>query len=1536
MTQHNGWPFDFGQWLTDFSLNDGIVTVPAWLSQDGAAGGSIPEHAGMTPPVTFRTLLNQPPGPAPASGSAAVSTMSSGDGLTSGINGGAVRFSVTSGAGVASGNQTIISNASTFSGGAATATSASDLNALITAADQQISAGTLTINISGLLALNTLPAVANGETLTIVSNVGTVTKLTAVPDIAAINLHSGVSLVIAGSNNAILDGGNTVRGLFAYAGNVTVNNLTIENTVAQGGSGSNAGFAGGGGAGLGGGLFVGATATVTLNSVSFSTNKAFGGAGGNNTGGGTADWGGGGGLGGNAGIVFGGLYFSGGGGVGRTAFGGVGSSKAVTTTSGSDSTSVPGPGIIVGGASAGNGAPISSGNDPHTTGAINGGGGGISEGTGHNPSFPSPLHYYGAGSGGGGVGGHSGYSKLSPYNGSKTAGGGGKGGFGGGGGAGYYYGGNGGFGGGGGAGQYAYGGNGGFGGGGGGMPATKVGTGKTGKYALGGFGAGNAGGGYNIGNGHTPQYALSGGDSGGGGLGAGGAVFVQSGGVLTLGGAGSVAAGTVVGGAGGTPTGSDGNGAGTAGTAGSAFGSGIFIQNNSTSTAQGVTFAPASGQTLTVSGVIADEKGSGGAGANATMGSLQIKGGGTVRLTGVNTFAGGSSIGGGGTLDLGAIGAGGSGAISFSSGGTGRLLIENAALSAGHLNNTVSAFVGGDAIDLSGLTFKAGATASIVSNTLSVVSNGVTDTMAVGGQGTNLGLVALQDAGTGTEVITTNFSISTEAQLLADLADVNNGGADAAGSVGYTFDFLNAVPLATGGETVNLLSGSSITYSGTGFTTGGTTTITAGELIAGASGALGSGALAIGASGTVSLNGFAQTIGDLSGSGQVLTQAAKLTEGTSNSTTFSGSLTGTGAAALIKQGSGTLALGGTDTLPGGLTINAGGVNLTSGTALNGGGGITFGAGTGDVLEFHASSVPANTIVGFVQGQTLDANLTGTTVTGAAIVNTNTLRLSLSSGGPFNLTMSPAQNWIGSNFNHSISGSDNFVTEGRFSPVVTAGGTVTFGAGGAPVAADPGLTIVDNASATLASAKVVIGGFLTGDTLTVGTPGGLTPGFSGGTLTLTGPASLATYQTALESVDFGFSPVNGDPSAGGTDKARTLSWSVNDGTLGSNTGTSSVHVTCYRRGTTILTDHGGVAVEELRAGELVVTVSGVARPIRWIGHRHLDLARHPAPEQVRPIAIRAGAVADGVPCRDLFVSPDHAILLDGVLILARQLVNGVSIVRDMQCQAVTYYHVELETHDILLAEALPAESYLDTGNRGLFENGGVPLILHPDMDGAQLQRLAGSCRPFVSDAARVEPIWRSLADRASRLGLHPAAPVETTGDPGLHLVMGDRAIEPVSIGGGCYTFVLPGVVGVLPEIDGVPPEVDGVPPEIDGSRAVPVRLVSRGIRQGELSPWIDDQRRLGVAVARLTIRRGTEVSPIPLDHPRLSRGWWDVETDGAALWRWTDGDAVVPLSGTGPAVLEVVLSGSLDYHLGRNVGEEAGAAAGLSGTFRVAA
>ena len=83
----------------------------------------------------------------------------------------------------------------------------------------------------------------------------------------------------------------------------------------------------------------------------------------------------------------------------------------------------------------------------------------------------------------------------------------------------------------------------------------------------------------------------------------------------------------------------------------------------------------------------------------------------------------------------------------------------------------------------------------------------------------------------------------------------------------------------------------------------------------------------------------------------------------------------------------------------------------------------------------------------------------------------------------------------------------------------------------------------------------------------------------------------------------------------------------------------------------------------------------------------------------PIRIERDAFADGMPHRDLLVSPDHAIFVDGKLICARQLVNGTTIRQERDWTAVDYYHVELDQHAILLAEGLPAESYSTPATAG---------------------------------------------------------------------------------------------------------------------------------------------------------------------------------------------------------------------------------------------
>ena len=333
------------------------------------------------------------------------------------------------------------------------------------------------------------------------------------------------------------------------------------------------------------------------------------------------------------------------------------------------------------------------------------------------------------------------------------------------------------------------------------------------------------------------------------------------------------------------------------------------------------------------------------------------------------------------------------------------------------------------------------------------------------------------------------------------------------------------------------------------------------------------------------------------------------------------------------------------------------------------------------------------------------------------------------------------------------------------------------------------------------------------------------------------------------------------------------------------------VACFAAGTRIATRRGPVAVEDLRPGDLVRTPldEGWA-PVVWTGHRRVDCARHPDPETLWPIRILPHAFGPGMPERVLYLSPDHAIQAGGGLIPARLLVNGASIAVARECRSVTYYHVELPRHDILLAEGLPAESYLDTGNRHAFENAGPTLLLHPRFEGGQARRLAGSRLPLLCEPAAVEPVWRALAQRAVEQGRTLPAPPVLTDDADPHLRAGTMRIRASRVDGGRHLFALPAHSG-------------------------PIWLMSRAARPSLERPWVEDRRMLGVRVGLLRLRRGQEDRAIPLDLPLYGPGWWATEPDTGGPRRWTDGAALIPLleqDSETPAVLEVFVTESLSY------------------------
>ena len=143
--------------------------------------------------------------------------------------------------------------------------------------------------------------------------------------------------------------------------------------------------------------------------------------------------------------------------------------------------------------------------------------------------------------------------------------------------------------------------------------------------------------------------------------------------------------------------------------------------------------------------------------------------------------------------------------------------------------------------------------------------------------------------------------------------------------------------------------------------------------------------------------------------------------------------------------------------------------------------------------------------------------------------------------------------------------------------------------------------------------------------------------------------------------------------------------------------------CFYPGTRLATPDGDIAVENIVAGTMLRTASGDDLPVRWIGRSEIA-TRFADPLRSLPVRIRAGALGAGLPRRDLLVSPGHAMFLDNMLIQAGALVNGTSIIRETSVPAhFTYYHVELATHELLLAEGAAAESFVDNIDRMHFSN-----------------------------------------------------------------------------------------------------------------------------------------------------------------------------------------------------------------------------------------
>ncbi|NDW05334.1 Hint domain-containing protein [Jiella pacifica] len=187
--------------------------------------------------------------------------------------------------------------------------------------------------------------------------------------------------------------------------------------------------------------------------------------------------------------------------------------------------------------------------------------------------------------------------------------------------------------------------------------------------------------------------------------------------------------------------------------------------------------------------------------------------------------------------------------------------------------------------------------------------------------------------------------------------------------------------------------------------------------------------------------------------------------------------------------------------------------------------------------------------------------------------------------------------------------------------------------------------------------------------------------------------------------------------------------------------------CFATGTNICVICGGnqteIAVEDLRVGDLALTASGSERPVVWIASRTIDCSGENS--RMAPVRVMANAFGPGVPARDVFLSPGHPVLVkqDGaeVLVPIMNLINGTTIERTAM-PSVTYWHVELDQHDVILADGLAAESFFDMGSRSWFESESNDVLANPDLVWSGSN---GRCREVHLDGPVVEAERKRLAD-----------------------------------------------------------------------------------------------------------------------------------------------------------------------------------------------
>ncbi|MFC0502019.1 Hint domain-containing protein, partial [Asaia krungthepensis] len=344
------------------------------------------------------------------------------------------------------------------------------------------------------------------------------------------------------------------------------------------------------------------------------------------------------------------------------------------------------------------------------------------------------------------------------------------------------------------------------------------------------------------------------------------------------------------------------------------------------------------------------------------------------------------------------------------------------------------------------------------------------------------------------------------------------------------------------------------------------------------------------------------------------------------------------------------------------------------------------------------------------------------------------------------------------------------------------------------------------------------------------------------------------------------------------------------TLSDGPNGSTLYEVCFLPGTMIETPNGPRAVEKLSTGdEILVSVDGKRFPekIVFIGKGHVvcDDVRL-IDEAGYPVRVKAGALDLNVPAKDLLITPEHCLFIDGVFIPVRMLVNGVSILYDRTFEQYDYYHVETERHSVIIANGALTESYLDTGNRERFilENIAERNNALPRKTWAR-----DAAAPLATSSEFIEEVWHRLRGHA---GIRIQTRHDLSSEAGIHLITRDgRRLWPSRRDEARYIF--------------------DVPPQYRE-----VYIASATMRPSDIiGPFVDDRRVLGVLVGAIEIY-DYDTYRMHDDHLRMPDlpGWGALDQPS---FRWTVGSGLLTLGISQSRIDRIVaveIASSVDYEM----------------------